>query len=256
MSATGPDGGRDVVHVRGPDAMTYLQGQLSQDVAGLPIGSAAPSFLLEPTGKVSAWLTVHRLADDGYALAVDAGFGSAVAERLARFKLRTKVEITTEAAAGSAAEGAPVDEEGRIAAGIPRMGAELVPGKTIPAEVGQALLDASVSFTKGCYTGQELVARIDSRGGHVPRQLRGVVVPGSTGPDDLPPVGATVEVDGVAVGELTSVAWSPARGAVIGLASVGRAVEPPADAVLRWAEGEAAAMIHILPLAGAVPSTA
>jgi folate-binding protein YgfZ len=256
VSAAGPATGQDVVRVSGPDAVTYLQGQLSQDVANLAVGSAAPSFLLEPTGKVSAWLTVHRLADDSYALAVDAGFGAAVAERLSRFKLRTKVDITTEAAGGPATSGLAPDEEARIAAGIPRMGAELLPGRTIPAEVGQTLLDASVSFTKGCYTGQELVARIDSRGGHVPRQVRGIVVEGVTGPDDAPPVGATVEVDGAAVGELTSVAWSPARGTAIGLASVGRAVEPPAGAVLRWAEGEAAAMIHMLPLAGAVPSTA
>ena len=48
------------------------------------------------------------------------------------------------------------------------MGAELTEA-TIPAEAGQWLIDASVSFTKGCYTGQELVARIDSRGGNVPR---------------------------------------------------------------------------------------
>src|SRR4051794_11991283 len=204
----------DVVRVTGPDAVAYLQGQLSQDVAALAVGSGAPSFLLEPTGKVCAWLNVLRVADDAFVLAVDAGYGDAVVERLARFKLRTKVEIVRDDASG--APGAPSlaapDEEARIAAGIPRMGAELVPGRTIPAEVGQALIDASVSFTKGCYTGQELVARIDSRGGHVPRQVRGVVVDGATGPDDVPPVGTTVEVDGTAVGELTSVAWSPVRG--------------------------------------------
>ena len=65
----------------------------------------------------------------------------------------------------------------RIAAGIPRMGAELT-DKTIPGETG--LIELTVSFTKGCYTGQELVARIDSRGGNVPRHLRRLV-PGRTG---------------------------------------------------------------------------
>ena len=59
----------------------------------------------------------------------------------------------------------------RIAHGVPAMGAELTED-TIPAEVGQWVIDASVSFTKGCFTGQELVARIDSRGGNVPRHLR------------------------------------------------------------------------------------
>ena len=52
------------------------------------------------------------------------------------------------------------------------------PSDTIPAEAGQWLIDASVSFTKGCYTGQELVARIDSRGGNVPRPVRLLVVDG------------------------------------------------------------------------------
>ena len=56
----------------------------------------------------------------------------------------------------------------------PVMGREL-DERTIPAEAG--VVDRSVSFTKGCYTGQELVARIDSRGGNVPRRLRGIVVP-------------------------------------------------------------------------------
>src|SRR5690606_22728547 len=56
----------------------------------------------------------------------------------------------------------------RIQSGIPRMGAE-VDGSTIPAETG--LVEESVSFTKGCYTGQELVARVDSRGGRAPRRV-------------------------------------------------------------------------------------
>lgn len=62
-------------------------------------------------------------------------------------------------------------ERHRIAHGVPRMGAEL-DDSTIPAEAGQWVIDASVSFTKGCYTGQELVARIDSRSGQVPRPVR------------------------------------------------------------------------------------
>ena len=74
----------------------------------------------------------------------------------------------------------------RIECGVPAMGAELTEA-TIPAEAGQWLIDASVSFTKGCYTGQELVARIDSRGGNVPGPLRGLLVDG-----EPVPVGTTV----------------------------------------------------------------
>lgn len=59
----------------------------------------------------------------------------------------------------------------RIRAGWPAYGAEVVPG-VIPAALGSWLISAAVSFTKGCYVGQELTARINSRGGNVPRTLR------------------------------------------------------------------------------------
>jgi folate-binding protein YgfZ len=122
------------------------------------------------------------------------------------------------------------------------MGSELTES-TIPAEAGQWIIDQSVSFTKGCYTGQELVARIDSRGGNVPRHLRGLVIDG-----DPPPIGSLVVVDGAEVGALTSVGRSPELGASIALAFVARKVDPPADAVVRWDGGEVAATIKALPL--------
>ena len=76
---------------------------------------------------------------------------------------------------GITACGAEAVEACRIVSGIPAMGTELT-GKTIAAEAG--LVERTVSFTKGCYTGQELVARLDSRGSNVPRRLVGVVAPG------------------------------------------------------------------------------
>ena len=69
-------------------------------------------------------------------------------------------------------------ESCRIVSGIPAMGSELT-DKTIAAEAG--LVERTVSFTKGCYTGQELVARLDARGNNVPRRLVGVV--GGTDPE-------------------------------------------------------------------------
>ena len=81
-------------------------------------------------------------------------------------------------------------EAARIEAGVPVNGREVVEG-TIAAEVG--LVDRTVSFTKGCFTGQELVARLDARGSNVARRLCGVVVDGP--PADgcrRPPVGAPV----------------------------------------------------------------
>ena len=103
------------------------------------------------------------------------------------------------------------------------MGAEITES-TIPAELGDWLVQGSVSFTKGCFTGQELVARIDSRGGNVPRHLR---VFTST---DLPPApGSEIVVDTKTVGAVTSSAIG-AWGDVVGLAFVHRSMTPPFDA--------------------------
>ena len=85
--------GRDVLAVRGPDADAYLQGQLSQDVAALAVGASADTLLLEPDGKLSALLRVTRTDGQGFVLDVDSGYGEAVAARLRRFLLRSKVEL-------------------------------------------------------------------------------------------------------------------------------------------------------------------
>lgn len=264
---------RDVVRARGPDAISYLQGQLSQDVAALAQGASAWSLVLQPQGKVDAWLRVTRTADDEVVLDLDDGYGEALIARLNRFKLRVKAEIeqldwrcvAVRGPAAAPPTGAvvaradwpliggydllgpsvspPADvpvadleayEVRRIEAGLPRMGAELTE-RTIPAEAG--VVDASVSFTKGCYTGQELVARIDSRGGHVPRLIRGVLLDGP-----LPAAGTSLVVDGREVGALTSVAVHPSGGGVA-LASVRRDVEIPA----RGSCGEAVAVIRPVP---------
>jgi folate-binding protein YgfZ len=107
----------------------------------------------------------------------------------------------------------------RIEAGVPTLGAELTE-RTIPAEI-DGLVDKTVSFTKGCYTGQELVARIDSRGNRVPRHLRGVLL------SEPVAAGSRLELDGKEVGWLTSVGMSPSLG-VVGLAYVARTVKMPA----------------------------
>jgi folate-binding protein YgfZ len=142
---------------------------------------------------------------------------------------------------GAVAVSADAYEALRIEAGVPRMGTEL-DESTIPAATG--LVERSVSFTKGCYTGQELVARIDARGGNVPRRLRGVVVSGNV----LPPPGAVVAAGDKEVGALTSVGESLERRAPVALAYVQRSVEPPAEVVVRWQGGEAPATVEALPL--------
>jgi folate-binding protein YgfZ len=279
---------RDVIGAEGPDTLGFLQGQISQDVAGLPVGGSAWALLLQPQGKVDAWMRVSRTGEERVVIDVDAPFGEAVLARLNRFKLRTRCELTVlegwqvlalrgpatasvDLADTGAVVVAPVAwpnvtgvdllgpsvsvgaevrrcsteayEALRIEAGVPALGREL-DASTIPAEAGEWLIEQSVSFTKGCYTGQELVARVDSRGSNTPRRLRRVAVAGPV----VPPVGAEVVVDGAAVGRLTSVAMSPARGGAVGLAPVKRAVEPPAQATVCWEGGEATATVEALPL--------
>ncbi|MEP7113529.1 MAG: folate-binding protein, partial [Ilumatobacteraceae bacterium] len=85
----------------------------------------------------------------------------------------------------------------RIAAAWPKMGVEIVPGETIPAETG--LAETAVSFTKGCYPGQELVERMDSRGSTAPRHL--TVLPRRD--NDEP--GTDIVRDGEKIGTITSV---------------------------------------------------
>ncbi len=131
-------------------------------------------------------------------------------------------------------------EAARIEAGVPRNGREVVEG-SIAAELG--LVDRTVSFSKGCFTGQELVARLDARGSNVARRLRGVVVADSPGeppvvpvPEPSVPLGATVRTaDGVhTVGTVTSAAWSPKREATVALATLHRRVAPPEPVLITW----------------------
>jgi folate-binding protein YgfZ len=265
---------RDVVTVTGPDAATFLQGQLTQDVASLTPGCSVWSLILAPAGRVDALVRVWRVDAETFALDTDGGWGDAVAARLARFRLRTKADIAqvdwpvigvrgpgaadavgaTPALDASWPGLAGVDfvgpdvspplgiievgpgawEATRIEAGIPQMGSELTE-RTIPAEAG--IVERTVSFTKGCFTGQELVARIDSRGSKVPRNLRGLR---SAQPLE---VGAVLTDQGKEVCWVTSVARSPALGWVA-LGYVARAVEVPAS----LDAGEFVVQVGALPL--------
>ncbi|HWD52882.1 MAG TPA: glycine cleavage T C-terminal barrel domain-containing protein [Acidimicrobiales bacterium] len=280
---------RDVLSVSGPDATTYLQGQCSQDVAGLEMGGTTDALLLSPQGKLDAFARVTRTGDDEFILDTDPGFGPVVQARLERFRLRVKVEIeprswaclavrgpeagrtevvSAEVAADPSVWRLPVDwpgfagfdlmgpaageagadawvvdtvvrcgadafEAARIEAGLPVNGRELTEA-TIAAEAG--LVERTVSFDKGCFTGQELVARLDSRGSKVARKLAGLVIGGETDAGAPPPVGAAVwTADGEhEVGHLSSVAWSPHFDAPVALATLHRRVTPPEAVSVRW----------------------
>ena len=254
----------DLVTVVGADAASFLEGQLSQAVAGMAPGDCRWSFVLHPQGKVVALVRVKRTDADRFDLLVDGYGGQAVAERLSRFLLRVRAEVSSrtvdvvslrgptvgeppsesvppgqsgtvvpslwegwpgydlldrsELPEGSASCEAPAWEAARIGVGLPVNGAELTE-KTIPAESG--MVAQAADFTKGCYVGQELVARIDSRG-HVNRTLRRLAVP--NGP--VPPAGTALFGDDPAkpVGAITSSSPSGLSGAGVALGYIRREV--------------------------------
>ena len=184
---------RDVVVVEGPDAASYLQSQVSQDLRGMAPGQSQWTFLLEPNGKIDVLARVTMVADERFELDTDPGFGEILEARLNRFKIRVKATVEARPSSG----GSDADDDGRIAAAWPKMGSEIRPGEMIPAETG--LAEVAVSYTKGCYPGQELVERMDSRGSTAPRHLEVL----ERHADDAP--GTPVLRDGTEIGTITSV---------------------------------------------------
>lgn len=230
---------RDVVRVSGPDALSYLQGQVSQELRPMAVGDRRWTFLLQPAGRVEVLARVQRTADDTFVFDVDGGYGDALVARLNRFKIRVRADVEPvpwrvlavrgddggddlvgpdpEPPAG-VREGTREElERARVEAGWPAMGAEIVPGETIPSETG--VVAAAVDFKKGCYPGQELVERMDSRGAAAPRRLRILTVPAGARPGD------PIEYEGKEVGVLTSVVGTRALGYVKRGIELG---EPPA----------------------------
>ena len=229
---------RDVLQVVGNDTRKFLHSQLANDIASLKIGEMRYSLLLEPTGKITSLLRVRCISEEHFVLDCDAGFGEVSTIRLSRFKIRIKCEISSSAqrfvavrglsaieyaayvardsamsawrekdlavdfavsdfVAGDLREGSIDDYElSRVRAQWPTMGVDMTI-ESMPAETG--LTDCALSFTKGCYPGQELVERMDSRGATAPRQLR--LIQAEAGAR----AGAPVVLDGQEVGIYTSV---------------------------------------------------
>jgi folate-binding protein YgfZ len=194
---------RDVVRVSGPDAAAYLHGQATQDIQSMAVGERRWTFLLEPTGKVDVLAGVTRTGDEEFTFDVDAGWGDALIARLNRFRIRVRVDVEL---VSRGEPRSPEAEAERIGRGWPSMGAEIVPGETIPAETGAT--SVAVLFGKGCYPGQELVERMDSRQAAPPRSLRILTVEEGTRPGD------PIVLDGAEVGRITSVAGRTALGYV------------------------------------------
>jgi folate-binding protein YgfZ len=252
---------RGVVSVSGEDAERFLQGVITNEMGLLATQPALHAGTLTPQGKILFEFFVIR-APEGYYLETTRDNAPALADQLARYKLRSKVDIADVSAdfAVAAAWGGTYDPHGRgkqplvfadprlpgmgyrelvtmrsdwalagrdadsasredydahrIALGVPEGGIDYPLGDTFPHE---ALFDQlnGVSFKKGCFVGQEVVARMQFR-----NMARKRVVP-VVGDELLPASGAPISAGGVEIGKLGSVAGS--RG--LALMRIDRAAE-------------------------------
>jgi tRNA-modifying protein YgfZ len=238
---------REYVGVRGPDAATYLNAVVTNDVEALGPGEACEALLLTPKARVVASMTVLRRAADDFLLLTEPGLGERLRAALLRTRFAAKCDIELEEHSSAVvlgeADGIPTRDYGvpavevldapleptvgddelellRIRAGTPRYGRE-IDDRVLPAEAG--LDERAIDFAKGCYVGQEPVARQHYRG-RVNRSLRVLSVDGP----ELPAYDAELTHDGKAIGRVTSAARDGDR--VVALAYV--RTEVPASAVL------------------------
>ena len=270
---------RGVLRITGPDRLSWLHDLTSQDLKGLAPGATAEALILSPQGHVEHHLT---LTDTGEAswLHVEPGTAAALKEFLdsMRFMLRVEVDDLTGEYALFSVTGPNADraapagivrwnpsfgidvllerseeprgeragmlayEAGRIAARVPRLGLD-TDHKTLPHEAGW--IGTAVNLTKGCYRGQETVARIHNLG-HPPRRLVFLDLDGSV--DRLPEPGSPVTLaDGTVAGFAGSSARHYELGP-IGLGMVKRTVDVDAPLL---ADGVAASQqVIVAPDAG------
>lgn len=181
--------------IDGPDAMSFAQAQFSSPVDSLPVAHWQFSAWLDPRGRVRALFHLARLGDDRYLLLLRGGEARTTAEELRRFVFRSKLGISAlparNLATGPAQPMHRVTDDGdvvslgcdshslcisssargddawrllQLRAGWPWLPSSLAGAPLAPALSLQRL--HAVSTDKGCYPGQEIVARLHFRGGH------------------------------------------------------------------------------------------
>lgn len=254
-AVAGRAGACDLVWVEGPDADGFLQGLLTNDVSGLEVGGSCRALFLDNTGHIRADMRVMRTAAQDFTLVTGSGDGVQLVALLDEFHFSEDVDIlgpeafscvtlagreigpiegadvvlpgpvpgTVDAigvdadvimtATGAAALDDGLLEAWRITAGVPVFGVDFT-SVNLVQEAG--LVPTTVSFDKGCYLGQETVARVHYRG-QVNRRLCGLLLVAPAKP------GAALQLGDRHVGVLSSVAASPDFGS-IGLAMLRREV--------------------------------
>ena len=151
------------INVTGPDAFEFLQGQLSNDLARLSTEAEIFAAWCNPKGRV-IWFGTVWSTETGFRLSTLPETAEGIVQRLTMFRFRSKVEFDV------IDDVVTADPAELIRSGRPLIGAEQSEQFT-PHMLNLDLLDA-VSFDKGCYTGQEIVARTHYKGATKRRTLR------------------------------------------------------------------------------------
>lgn len=178
------------INVTGPDAFEFLQGQLTNDLQRLNQEPEILAAWCNPKGRVICLFNISGI-DGGYQLSLAAELTEEIIKRLTMFRFRSKVEFT------AATDPTDMDAAAAIKAGIPWIG-QAQSEKFTPHMLNLDLLDA-IDFDKGCYTGQEIVARTHYKGASKRRMQRFE----STMPVS---VGDKISLDGRDIGEVLNVA--------------------------------------------------
>jgi folate-binding protein YgfZ len=190
-----------VIEARGDEAKSFLQGQLSQDLDALG-DEGGWSLVLAPDSVVMA-VCFLKVCDDGVDLIVARELAESTLKRLRRFLLRTKCTLELRDVEGGPF--ATVAEQ--IEASWP--GAKEIERSLTPHTFGRHFVAETISFQKGCFTGQELVGRLDARGSSVPWRFVRVEGPSvvvvndyltSKGPEGPQGITSVLERDGRVVG--------------------------------------------------------
>ncbi len=226
----------------GPSLIAHLDHYwIREDVKFVDRSAEWGQFVLagpQAAGIIERLASVNMPGGDDYLASLDVSWNDRPL-MLRRFQERgfTSFHLVAEAAGmeplwralrqlGAAACGMRALEVVRIEEGFPVIGLD-ISDKNLPQEVGRN--EKAVSFTKGCYLGQEIVARIDSRGA-VSKLLCGLRFEGSgldANSADVPPGGTELTFEGQPAGHVTSAAYSPAFQATVALAYVRRPLHEP-----------------------------
>ncbi|AKK20316.1 folate-binding protein YgfZ [Candidatus Liberibacter africanus] len=222
---------RSFVKVSGNSSVSFLQGIITADITSLPLKISRGSALLTPQGKILFYFLISKVEENVFMLETDMNQCDSLMERLLFYKLRSNVTIETQSTDGvtlfwnqehnsnnlsfvderfsianvllhrtlghnnNATSDIKTYNELRITYGIVDPDTDFLSSTIFPHDASMDLIKG-ISFTKGCYIGQEVVSRMQHR--NIIRRRPTII----TGSDALPPRGSSLIADNIKIGTL------------------------------------------------------